>query len=45
MKRGEELGPTLDLGVMVPHFAYAFQCLVDAEYAGLGSPKVTAEAF
>ena len=30
---------------MVPHFAYAFQCLVVGEYAVLGSPKVTAKAF
>ena len=30
---------------MVPHFAYAFQCLVVGEYTELCSPKVAAEAF
>ena len=35
----------MDSGVMAPHFAYAFQCLVIDEYAELGSPKVAAEAF
>ena len=30
---------------MVPHFAYAFQCLVVGEYAELGTPKVASEAF
>ena len=30
---------------MVPHFAYAFQCLVVEEYAELGSPKVSSETF
>ena len=30
---------------MVPHFAYAFQCLVVGECAELGSPKIVAEAF
>ena len=30
---------------MVPHFAYAFQCLVVEEYAKFGSPKVTVKAF
>ena len=45
IERGEELEPPLDSGIMVPHFAYAFQCLVVGEYAELGSPKVAAEAF
>ena len=30
---------------MVPHFAYAFQCLGVGEYAELGSSKVSAEVF
>ena len=28
VERGEELEPSLDSGVVVPHFAYAFQSLV-----------------
>ena len=43
--RIEELEPSLDSGVMVPHFAYAFQYLVVGEYVELGSPRVAAEAF
>ena len=31
VERGEELQPPLDSGIMVPHFAYAFQCLVVGE--------------
>ena len=30
---------------MVPHFVYAFQCLVLGEYAEFGSPKAASEAF
>ena len=30
---------------MVPHFAYALQCLVVREYTEAGAPKVAAEAF
>ena len=45
VERGAELEPFLDSGVLVPHFAYAFLCLVAGEYAVLGSPKVTAKAF
>ena len=32
-------------GIMVPHFAYAFQCHVVGEYAEFGSPVVTSEKF
>ena len=45
VERGEELEPPLDSCIMVPHFAYAFQCLVVGEYGEFGSPKVTSEAF
>ena len=45
IERGEELEPPLDSSIMVPHFAYAFQCLVVGEYAELGSPKVPSRAF
>ena len=31
--------------IMVPYFAYVFQCLVVGEYAEFGSPKVNSEAF
>ena len=45
VERGEELEPPLDLCITVPHFAYAFQCLVVGEYSECGSPKLTSEAF
>ena len=45
IERGEELEPSLDSGVVVPHFAHAFQCLVVREYSELGAPKVAAKAF
>ena len=45
VERGEELEPPLDLGIMVPHFANAIQCLAVGEYAEFGSPKVVSEAF
>ena len=44
VERGEELEPSLDSGVMVPHFAYAFQGLVVGEYAELRAPKIAAKA-
>ena len=45
VERGEELEPSLDSGVMVPHFAYAFQSFVVGEYAELGAPKIATKAF
>ena len=39
VERCEELEPPLDSGIMVPHFAYAFQCLVVGEYADIFFPK------
>ena len=45
VERGEEHEPSLDSGVMVLHFAYAFQCLVVRECTELGTPKIAAEAF
>ena len=45
VERGEELEPPLDLGIMVPHFVYAYQCLVVGEYAEFGSPKVASEVL
>ena len=42
---GEELEPSLDSDVVVPHFAYAFQSLVVGEYPELGAPEVAAEAL
>ena len=44
-ERGAELKPSLDSYIMIPHFVYAFQCLVVGEYAEFGPPKVTSEAF
>ena len=44
VERGE-VEPPLDSGIMVPHSAYAFQCLVFGEYAEFRSPKVASEAF
>ena len=45
VERGEELEPPLDSGIMVPHFACAFQRLVVGEYAEFGTPKVASEAL
>ena len=45
VERGEELEPFLDSGVMVPHFAYAFQGLVVGESAKFGAPTIAAKAF
>lgn len=45
VKHGEELELSLDSGIMVVHFSYAFQYLVVRECAELGSSKVTAEAL
>ena len=39
VERGEELEPSLDSGVVVPHFAYAFQSFVIGEYAELGAQR------
>ena len=35
----------MDSGVVVRHFAYAFQCLAVREYTEFGAPKVAGEAF
>ena len=45
VERGEELEPSLDSGVVVPHCVYAFHCLVVIEYTNLGAPKVAMEAL
>ena len=45
VERGEELEPPLDQCIVVPHFAYVFQCLVIGEYAQFRSPKVASDAF
>ena len=45
VERGGDLEPPLVSCIMIPHFSYAFQCLVVGKYAECGSPKVTSEAF
>ena len=45
VERGEELEPSPNPGVVVPHLAYAFQCLVVREYTEVGAPKIAAEAL
>ena len=45
VERGEKLEPSLDSGVVIPHFADAFQCLLVREYTELNAPEVAAEAF
>ena len=42
---GEKLEPSLNSGVVVPHFAIAFQNLGVGEYSELGAPKAVAEAL
>ena len=42
---GEELEPSLDSGVVVPHFAYASQSIVGCGFTERGALKVAAEAF
>ena len=42
---GEERDPPLDSCIMVPHFAYPFECIVAGDYAEFAFPKVTSEAF
>ena len=39
VERGEELEPSLDSDVMVPHYAYAFQSLVIGEICGTWCPN------
>ena len=45
VERGEQLEPSLDSGVLVPHFAYAFQGLVVGEYAELSATKIDPKEF
>ena len=39
VERSEERQPSLDSGVVVPHFAYAFQCFVVRVYILNFAPK------